>query len=88
MAQTSRSSAKSISRTHAQGAKQPASGSRSSNRRNGPGHRVDPNSNAVPFDVTALAAAVFEPPAISDAIEETPLFDKSTAKRVSKRKQG
>jgi hypothetical protein len=48
---------------------------------------VDPNENAVPFKVTAFAAAVFQPPAISDAVEEEPVFDKSKAKRVAKKKK-
>jgi hypothetical protein len=45
-----------------------------------------PDPGAVPFAVTAFAAANFPPPAISDAIEETPVFDKSKAKRVAKTK--
>jgi hypothetical protein len=48
---------------------------------------VDPNENAVPFKVTAFAAAIFQPPAISDAVEEEPVFDKSKAKRVAKKKK-
>src|SRR5580698_2212595 len=48
---------------------------------------VDPNANAVPFKVTAFAAAVFEKPAISDAVEDEPVFDKSKAKRVVKAKK-
>jgi hypothetical protein len=43
--------------------------------------------NAVPFKVTAFAAAVFQPPAISDEVEEVPVFDKSRAKRVVKTKR-
>jgi hypothetical protein len=48
---------------------------------------VDPNSNAVPFHVTAFAASVFQPPAISDAIEEEPLFDRAKAQRAGKSKK-
>jgi hypothetical protein len=48
---------------------------------------VDPNANAVAFKVTAIAAAVFKPPAISDAVEDEPVFDKSKAKRVVKTKK-
>jgi hypothetical protein len=58
-------------------------------RRQGNGssaRRADPTANAVPFKVTAFAAAVFEPPAISDAVEDAPVFDKSKAKRVVKTK--
>jgi hypothetical protein len=46
----------------------------------------DPNSNAVPFEVTAFAASVFGPPAISDAIEEEPPYDRSKATKVIKTK--
>jgi len=48
---------------------------------------VDPSANAVPFNVTAFAAAVFEKPAISDATEDEPVFDKYKAKRVVKTKK-
>lgn len=44
-------------------------------------------ASAVPFKVTAFAAAVLQPPAISDAVEDEPVFDKSKAKRVVKRKR-
>lgn len=47
----------------------------------------DPNLNAVPFQVSAFAAAVFQPPAISDAVEDEPVFDKSKAKPVRKSKR-
>ena len=48
---------------------------------------IDPNTTAVPFHVTAFAASVFEPPAISDAAEEEPLFDRTKAQRASKTKK-
>lgn len=48
---------------------------------------VDANTNAVPFKVTAFAAAVSPLPAISDAAEDEPVFDKSRAKRVMGRKR-
>ena len=46
----------------------------------------DPNSNAVPFELTVLAAKLFGPPAISDAIEEELPFDISKAQRIGKPK--
>jgi len=45
------------------------------------------NPDPVPFKVTAFAAAVFPLPAISDAVEDGPLFDKSIATPVAKRKK-
>jgi hypothetical protein len=48
---------------------------------------IGADAKAVPFKVTAFAAAVFERPAISDASEEEPVFDKSKAQRVVKTKK-
>ena len=47
----------------------------------------DPNLNTVPFQVSAFAAAVFQPPAISDAAEDERVFDKSKGKPVHKSKR-
>jgi hypothetical protein len=48
--------------------------------------RPDPNSNAVPFRVSAVAAKLLGPPAISDAREEKLPFDSSKAQRAVKTK--
>jgi hypothetical protein len=48
---------------------------------------VNANSNAVPFRVTALAAKLLPPPAISEATEEKLPFDAAKAQRVSKSKR-
>lgn len=48
---------------------------------------VDPNATAIPFHVTAFAASVFPPPAISDSTEDEPLFDKAKPQRENKSKK-
>src|SRR5579864_3611084 len=89
MATTTRSNAKRSRGNGGRGRNGPsaAAAGRASGKRRRITRPDDPNANAVPFKVTALAAVVFQPPAISNEIEDKPVFDRSKAQRVTKTKR-